>query len=145
MKKKSLFVLGTTGGGAYLAYKKFQNMTDAFSKVVIFNNENITYEQDQEIEDTAVIFGSVNIDLTDINMEEETTLKVRALFSNITIKVPEGWKVVTDGKNKASNVKVSIQEEEEQEEEEQEEEQDKSVTLNIEYDMYFSNINISNE
>ncbi|GMQ65321.1 LiaF domain-containing protein [Vallitalea maricola] len=137
MKKKRLLVLGAAiGGGAYYAYKKIQKITDAFSKVVIFNNEDIKYEQDQEIEDAAVVFGSLNIDLTDIDIEDGTTIKVLALFSNLTIKVPQEWKIVAEGNNKAGNIEIDAS---------KEDEESKDITLNIEYDIRFSNVNISNE
>ncbi|WP_113671301.1 hypothetical protein [Vallitalea guaymasensis] len=137
MKKKRLLVLGAAiGGGAYYAYKKIQKMTDTFSKVVMFNSEDIKYEQDQEIEDAAVVFGNLDIDLTDIEIEDGATIKVLALFSNLTIKVPQEWKIVAEGNNKASNIEIDTSEEDEE---------NKDITLNIEYDVRFSNINISNE
>ncbi|GMQ56726.1 hypothetical protein AN1V17_11200 [Vallitalea sediminicola] len=136
MKKKRFFiVLGAAiGGGTYYAYKKIQKLSDSFSKLTVFNNEDIKYEQDQEIEDTAVVFGGSDIDLTDADIEDETTIKVLALFSNMTIKVPEEWKVVAEGNNKASNLEINISEDEE----------DKDITLNIDYDIRFSNVNITN-
>jgi len=44
------------------------------------------------------IFGGVEIDLTDANMQaEEATLEINAIFGGVEIRVPETWQVAFRG------------------------------------------------
>lgn len=122
-------------GGAIYALKKLKDISKSYEKLTLFNSEEIKYNTEDDIKDTAIAFSDANMDFTDLDITE-TSIKFLFLFSNVKIKVPEGWKVVLNGDKKSSNLDVSISEDSIPEE--------NPIILNINYDMSYSNVEIIN-
>ena len=141
MKKRKRFgrvflvLLVIITGGAIFVLKKLKNISKLYDKLTLFNNEDIKYNTEDDIKDTAIIFSDTSIDFTNLDITE-ATIKLLILFSNVTIKVPEDWKVVLNGDKKSSNLDMNISEDSIDE--------DNPIILNIDYDMSFSNVEITN-
>jgi predicted membrane protein len=69
------------------------------SEVAIFGGiERRVTSQDFQGGHINAIFGGVEIDLTDANMQaEEATLEINAIFGGVEIRVPETWQVAFRG------------------------------------------------
>ncbi|GKX31130.1 hypothetical protein SH1V18_36100 [Vallitalea longa] len=141
MKKRKgfgrfLLIIGVLiTGGAIFVLKKLKNISKSYDKLTLFNNEEIKFDTEDDIKDTAIAFSDASIDFTDLDITE-ASIKLLILFSNVKIKVPEGWKVILNGDKKSSNLDESISEDSIPE--------DNPIILNIDYDISYSNVKITN-
>jgi len=87
-KKRPVFSL--SGGG---------DPRTTLSEVAIFGGiERRVTTQDFQGGHINAIFGGVEIDLTDANMQaDEATLEINAIFGGVEIRVPESWQVAFRG------------------------------------------------
>jgi len=76
--------------------EKFKKLkVDGESIVAIFGGQNLKLEEEYLGGDVEAIFGSVDLDLRDTKLKEETPIKVCAIFGGVTILVPKDVKVIT--------------------------------------------------
>ncbi|TCT14942.1 hypothetical protein EDC18_10492 [Natranaerovirga pectinivora] len=139
LKKKGIAFIALSGAG-FLIYKvtgKVNKLKNEYEKCFTFTGKEIRY--DQEIfnsESVAAAFSAVEIDFTGAELEEDVNiLDLYCEFSAISIKVPEDWNIILEGKNKKSAIQNKAINENDYED---------GPKLIIKYDIRFSALEIKN-
>lgn len=133
---KNVFKLGMLGGAVYGAYKvkkRYDYVNDIYNDVIKFTGERIVYDDVFEGDSVAAFCAGLEIDLSEMIMEVDmVNLDIYGFCSGIKVIVPEGIHVVATGTAQAGAAEVDVAEYD----------NDDILTLNINYDITMSGLEI---
>lgn len=124
-------------GGTLFFKKKLAKLKGIYNNVVLFNGKEIKYneEVEVEIEDMAVLFGGVDIDLRNAKpTEKDLSMNIFLFCSGLRIRVPDEWEVIAEGTNKSSGIDIKTDEKDEDGD---------YITFRINYEARYSGMEIS--